>query len=47
MADFTEVNDRLHLGKGANRAAARRLKGEIGELIDERFFPLLTKVQLC
>ncbi|KAK8849483.1 hypothetical protein IAR55_004817 [Kwoniella newhampshirensis] len=36
MADYTEANERLHLGKNANKAAARRLKGEIGELIADR-----------
>jgi GC-rich sequence DNA-binding factor len=35
MADYTEANSRLPLGKNANRLAARRLKGEIGEMIDE------------
>lgn len=37
LADYTEVNERVQLGKGANRAAARRLKGEIGELIADRY----------
>ncbi|WWC65639.1 uncharacterized protein I303_108259 [Kwoniella dejecticola CBS 10117] len=36
MADYTEANDKLYLGREANRAAARRLKGEIGEMIAER-----------
>lgn len=36
LADYTGVNERLYIGKKANKAAARRLKGEIGELIDER-----------
>ena len=35
LAEYTEANERLHLGKGANKAAARRLKGEIGEMIDD------------
>lgn len=37
MADYTEANERLFLGKQANKSAARRLKGEIGELIDDRY----------
>lgn len=36
MADFTEANERLFLGKKANKSAARRLKGEIGEMIADR-----------
>ena len=36
MADFTEANDKIYLGKNANKAAARRLRGEIGELIADR-----------
>jgi GC-rich sequence DNA-binding factor len=36
MANFTEANERMFLGKSANKSAARRLKGEIGELIDDR-----------
>jgi GC-rich sequence DNA-binding factor len=36
LADYTGVNDRLYLGKGANKRAAQRLKGEIGELIEDR-----------
>lgn len=35
LADYTGANDRVYLGKGANKAAARRLKGEIGEMIAE------------
>ena len=41
MADYTEANDRLHLGKTANKAAARRMKGEIGELIDDLYIASL------
>ncbi|WWC93055.1 uncharacterized protein L201_008019 [Kwoniella dendrophila CBS 6074] len=36
MAEYTEANDKLYLGREANKAAARRLKGEIGEMIAER-----------
>ncbi|KLT41564.1 hypothetical protein CC85DRAFT_261824 [Cutaneotrichosporon oleaginosum] len=36
LADYTGVNDRLYLGKSANKRAAQRLKGEIGELIEDR-----------
>ncbi|WWD20108.1 hypothetical protein CI109_104583 [Kwoniella shandongensis] len=36
MAEYTEANERMHLGKSANKAAARRLKGEIGEMIADR-----------
>lgn len=36
LADYTESNQRLYIGKDANRAAARRLRGEIGEMIAER-----------
>ncbi|WWC73495.1 uncharacterized protein I206_107465 [Kwoniella pini CBS 10737] len=36
MAEYTEANDKLYLGRDANRAAARRLKGEIGEMIADR-----------
>ena len=35
LAENTEANERLHVGKGANKAAARRLRGEIGEMIDD------------
>ncbi|KAL1412967.1 hypothetical protein Q8F55_000716 [Vanrija albida] len=36
LADYTEQNSRLYLGKQANKRAAARLKGEIGELIADR-----------
>jgi len=36
LAEYTEQNDKLYLGKKANKAAARRMKGEIGEMIDDR-----------
>lgn len=36
FAMYTEAHDRLALGRDANRTAARRLKGEIGEMIAER-----------
>lgn len=36
FASYTEANDRLAIGREANRNAARRLKGEIGEMIAER-----------
>ena len=36
LADYTGANDRLYLGKEANRNAARRMRAEMGELIDER-----------
>lgn len=36
MAEYTGANDRLYLGKEASKAAARRMKGEIGEMIAER-----------
>jgi hypothetical protein len=36
LAEYTEANDRLYLGKKANKAAARRMKGEIGEMIADR-----------
>ncbi|WVQ79421.1 hypothetical protein IAT38_001518 [Cryptococcus sp. DSM 104549] len=36
LAEFTEAKDKLYLGKKANKAAARRLRGEIGEMIDDR-----------
>jgi GC-rich sequence DNA-binding factor len=41
LADFTGASDRLHLGKSANKAAARRLKGEIGEMIADRWVGLV------
>ena len=34
-AEFTEANDRIPLGKKANRDAARRLKAGIVEMIDD------------
>jgi GC-rich sequence DNA-binding factor len=37
LAMYTEANDRLHLGKKANKDAARRLRNEIGEMIDDRY----------
>jgi len=36
MAMYTEANDKLHIGKKAKGEAARRLRNEIGELIDDR-----------
>lgn len=36
LASYTEANDRLAIGREANRTAARRLKGEISEMIAER-----------
>ncbi|KAK4683886.1 hypothetical protein P7C73_g6329, partial [Tremellales sp. Uapishka_1] len=36
LADFTEANTRLPLGRNANKQAARRMKGEIGEMIADR-----------
>ncbi|ORY34945.1 nineteen complex-related protein 2-domain-containing protein [Naematelia encephala] len=36
LADYTEAKERLFIGKDANKAASRRLKGEIGELIADR-----------
>lgn len=36
LADYTGANDRLFLGKEANRAAARRMRNEMGEMIAER-----------
>ncbi|OXG25371.1 GC-rich sequence DNA-binding factor [Cryptococcus neoformans Ze90-1] len=36
LADYTGSKDKLFLGKNANKAAARRLRGEIGELIADR-----------
>ncbi|GMK57675.1 hypothetical protein CspeluHIS016_0405090 [Cutaneotrichosporon spelunceum] len=35
LADYTGANDQLFLGKNANKRAAQRLKGEIGELIED------------
>jgi GC-rich sequence DNA-binding factor len=37
MAMYTEANDKLHIGKKAKGEAARRLRNEIGELIDDRY----------
>lgn len=36
LAAYTESSNRLYIGKQANKAAARRLRGEIGEMIAER-----------
>ncbi|ORX37954.1 nineteen complex-related protein 2-domain-containing protein [Kockovaella imperatae] len=36
LADYTEVNDKIFLGKKANKAAARRLRGDIGDMIEDR-----------
>lgn len=36
LEDYTGANDRLYIGKSANKRAAQRLKGEIGELIEDR-----------
>ncbi|WVR08253.1 hypothetical protein IAU60_005300 [Kwoniella sp. DSM 27419] len=36
LAEFTGVNDKLYLGREANKAAARRMRGEMGELIADR-----------
>jgi GC-rich sequence DNA-binding factor len=36
LADYTGSADRLYLGKEANRSAARRMRAEMGELIDDR-----------
>jgi GC-rich sequence DNA-binding factor len=33
LAEYTEAKDRLYIGKKANKDAARRMKGEIGEMI--------------
>ncbi len=35
LAEFTGANERLSLGKTANRIAARRLKNELVEMIDD------------
>lgn len=44
LAEFTEANTRMPLGKNANRLAARRLKGEIGEMIDEVYVVFMLTV---
>lgn len=36
LAEFTEANDKTYLGRDANKAAARRAKGEKDELIADR-----------
>ncbi|WVN87006.1 uncharacterized protein L203_102182 [Cryptococcus depauperatus CBS 7841] len=36
MADYTGAKEKLYLGKDQNKAAARRLRGEIDELIADR-----------
>ncbi|WVF68661.1 hypothetical protein IAT40_003432 [Kwoniella sp. CBS 6097] len=36
LAAFTTDNDKVYLGREANKAAARRMRGEMGELIAER-----------
>ncbi|RXK36353.1 hypothetical protein M231_06390 [Tremella mesenterica] len=36
LADYTEENEKIYLGKNANKVAARRHKGEMNELIAER-----------
>lgn len=41
MAMYTEANDKLHIGKKAKGDAARRLRNEIGELIDDRYGQIL------
>lgn len=38
LADYTEAKDRLYIGRDQNRTAARRMKGDIGEMIEERCF---------
>lgn len=46
MAMYTEANDKLHIGKKAKGEAARRLRNEIGELIDDRYvFTFMLSVQ--
>ncbi|WVQ96196.1 hypothetical protein IAU59_003299 [Kwoniella sp. CBS 9459] len=36
LAAFTTDNDKVYLGREANKAAARRMRGEMGELIADR-----------
>lgn len=36
LAMYTEANDKLYIGKKANKDAARRLRTEIGEMIEDR-----------
>jgi hypothetical protein len=36
FADFTETNTRLAIGKDANKAAARRLRSDMVDAIEER-----------
>ncbi|OCF37062.1 GC-rich sequence DNA-binding factor [Kwoniella heveanensis BCC8398] len=36
LAAFTTDNDKVYLGREANKAAARRIRGEMGELIADR-----------
>lgn len=33
---YTEANDKLYLGKKAKSEAARRLRNEMGEMIEDR-----------
>lgn len=48
-AEFTEANDRIPLGKQANRDAARRMKAGISEMIDDAlvllFLRLLSRLE--
>ena len=46
LADYTEVNDKVFLGKSANKAAARRMRGEIGEMIEERWVSFRSQIQV-
>lgn len=36
LADFTEAKDTLYIGKDQTKAAARRQRGELDELIADR-----------
>jgi GC-rich sequence DNA-binding factor len=36
LAGYTEAKDRLYIGKKANKEAARRVRGEMDEMIADR-----------
>jgi len=46
MAEYTEANEKMYLGKNANKSAARRLKGEIGEMIADRSVEVYAQTRL-
>lgn len=37
LAGYTEVNDRLYIGKKATKAQTRRERGEMGEMIADLY----------